>query len=99
MELLTSKNNPRVKGAAALLDRAFSLRPAALSLAFQGGEPTLAGLDWFRRFLALTEERNRDRVPVFLSLQTNGTRIDGEWAAFLTMASPRPVPLPDSFVV
>ena len=68
--------------AATLLDRAFSLRPAALSLTFQGGEPTLAGLDWFRRFLALTEEKNTDRVPVFLSLQTNGTRIDGEWAAF-----------------
>ena len=65
-----------------LLDRAFALRPAALSVAFQGGEPTLAGRNWYRRFLTLTAEKNTDRVPVYWSIQTNGTRIDGEWASF-----------------
>ena len=65
-----------------LLDRAFSLRPAALSVSFQGGEPPLAGLDWYRRFLALAAEKNADRIPVDWSIQTNGTNVDGEWAAF-----------------
>ena len=68
--------------AAALLDRAFALRPAALSAAFQGGEPTLAGLPWFRRFLGAANEKNTDRIPVNWSIQTNGMSVDDEWAAF-----------------
>ena len=66
-----------------LLDRIFSRRPCAVSIAFQGGEPTLAGIDWYRRFLKQMEVKNRDNVPVSLSIQTNGTQIDDVWAAFL----------------
>ena len=66
-----------------LLDRAFSLRPGTVSIAFQGGEPTLAGLSWFVRFLEILKEKNSENVPVLLSIQTNGIRIDGDWAAFL----------------
>ena len=65
-----------------LLDRAFSLRPQALSLAFQGGEPTLAGLDWYRRFLHCLAEKNTAGIPVAMSLQTNGMHIDDTWAVF-----------------
>ena len=66
----------------ALLKSAFALRPRALSIAFQGGEPTLAGLDWYRRFLRRLQEQNTENIPVALSIQTNGTRIDDAWAAF-----------------
>ena len=51
---------------------------------FQGGEPTLAGLDFFRDFAALADERNRDRIPVHWALQTNGLLLDEAWADFLT---------------
>ncbi len=66
-----------------LLKRAFSARPAALSIVFQGGEPTLAGRGWYRGFLAALHEENTRGVPVDLCLQTNGTHIDDAWAAFL----------------
>ncbi len=66
----------------ALLDRVFAARPSALSVAFQGGEPTLAGLGWYRRFLTLLAEENRRDIPVYLSIQTNGMHTDGEWASF-----------------
>ena len=66
----------------AALARAFQLRPASLSVAFQGGEPTRAGLPWFRRFMELLAEYNAGGVPVGLAIQTNGMAVDGDWAAF-----------------
>ena len=55
----------------------------AYSIAFQGGEPTLAGLDFFREAVRLINQYNRHDVPVQLAIQTNGYQIDEEWAAFL----------------
>ncbi len=49
---------------------------------FQGGEPTLAGLDFYRQVMELENRYQRPGVRVFNSLQTNGYRIDEEWAAF-----------------
>ena len=53
-----------------------------LALAFQGGEPTLAGLDWFR---AMTEQVRllSKGIRVSYSLQTNGLLLDDDWCAFL----------------
>lgn len=55
----------------------------AYSIAFQGGEPTLAGLDYFKEAIRLIDQYNRNDIPVQLAIQTNGYRIDEEWAAFL----------------
>ena len=49
-------------------------------ISFQGGEPTVAGLPWFRAF---AEEMARyPGVTPYWSLQTNATLLDDEWAAF-----------------
>jgi uncharacterized protein len=57
-----------------------------ITFAFQGGEPALAGLDWFREFTETvashTNLRGRD-VKVHYALQTNGLLIDDPWASFL----------------
>lgn len=53
-----------------------------LTIAFQGGEPTLAGLPWFERFVETMEAR-RGKVRVNYALQTNGLLIDESWARFL----------------
>lgn len=53
-----------------------------LTLAFQGGEPTVAGLRYFKH-LTETVERQDKKVAVHYSIQTNGTLIDEEWCAFL----------------
>ena len=55
----------------------------AVNFSFQGGEPTMAGLDFFREFVAMAQERNRENLPVNWAMQTNGLNLDGEWATFL----------------
>jgi serine-type anaerobic sulfatase-maturating enzyme len=52
-------------------------------VAFQGGEPTLMGLDFFRRTLELEEALRRPGQRMVNTLQTNGTLLDDEWGAFL----------------
>jgi len=51
---------------------------------FQGGEPTLWGLDNFRFFVETAERLNTKRAKINYTLQTNGTLLDGEWASFFT---------------
>jgi len=53
-----------------------------VTVAWQGGEPTLMGLDFFKRSVAFVEMYRQPGQNISYTLQTNGTRIDGEWAAF-----------------
>jgi uncharacterized protein len=50
---------------------------------WQGGEPTLLGLDFFRKVVALEKKYAKPFQVVQNDLQTNGTLLDDEWAAFL----------------
>ena len=52
-----------------------------IQFAWQGGEPTLMGLDFFRKVTALQRRAVGGR-PVHNSFQTNGTNLDDEWCAF-----------------
>ena len=52
------------------------------SFAFQGGEPTLAGLDFFRQVLELQNKYRRPGIEIRNAIQTNGLCIDEEWARF-----------------
>lgn len=67
-----------------LLNRAFAeIEPGgSLSFAFQGGEPTVAGLDFFRFFTAKARELKPERVQISFSIQTNGTLLNEDWAEF-----------------
>ncbi len=49
---------------------------------FQGGEPMLIGLDFYKRFVAAVKKYNTFNSSVEYCLQTNGTRIDSDWCAF-----------------
>jgi uncharacterized protein len=51
--------------------------------AWQGGEPTLLGVDFFRRVVELQKKHGAGR-KIFNALQTNGTLLDDEWCAFLS---------------
>lgn len=53
-----------------------------VQVAWQGGEPTLMGLPFFERSLALVEQYRRPGVRVSYTIQTNGTLLDDAWAAF-----------------
>jgi uncharacterized protein len=47
--------------------------------AWQGGEPTLAGVDFFRKVVALEQKHGVSGQSVANSFQTNGILIDEEW--------------------
>ena len=53
-----------------------------ISFAFQGGEPTLAGLLFFRSFVEMVQHYNIHNYPVQYSIQTNGLALNKEWADF-----------------
>lgn len=50
---------------------------------WQGGEPTLLGLDFFRKVVALEARYKKPFQVIQNDLQTNGTLLDEEWAKFL----------------
>ena len=52
------------------------------SFAFQGGEPTLAGLDFYQRVVELEERYRRPGVEIHNAIQTNGICVDEAWAKF-----------------
>ena len=57
-------------------------RAPEVTIAWQGGEPTLMGLDFFRRSVELARRYRRPGQRVEHTIQTNGTLLDDEWAAF-----------------
>lgn len=59
-----------------------SHRTPEVTVAWQGGEPTLMGLPFFRRAVALVESLKQPEQVVEHTIQTNATLIDDEWAAF-----------------
>jgi uncharacterized protein len=53
-----------------------------VSVAWQGGEPTLMGLGFFVRSVELVEKYRRPGQRVLHTMQTNGTKLDDAWCAF-----------------
>ena len=51
--------------------------------AWQGGEPTLLGVDFFRTVVALQQKIEQRSKSILNALQTNGTLIDDGWGEFL----------------
>jgi len=53
-----------------------------ITFAWQGGEPTLMGLDFFKKAVEYQKKYARPGVKIENSLQTNGTLLDDSWCAF-----------------
>lgn len=70
--------------AQAVINQALDCSDRECTFAFQGGEPTLAGLDFFRDFANRVKQHPRAKqVQVHYVLQTNGLLLDKEWATWL----------------
>ena len=52
------------------------------TFAFQGGEPTQAGLDFYKHLIGFVNRYNNKRIDVLYAIQTNGYNIDREFADF-----------------
>lgn len=65
-----------------VIRRTFDFAEEACTFAFQGGEPTLAGLLFFRAFTDEVEHWNKKRIKVSYAIQTNGYALTKEWAEF-----------------
>lgn len=53
-----------------------------VAVAWQGGEPTLMGLDFFRRSIELEKKYQRPGTTITNTIQTNGTLINEDWCSF-----------------
>jgi uncharacterized protein len=71
-----------------------------VNIAWQGGEPTLMGLDFYRRAMELAEKYRRPGMQFLHTIQTNGTLLTDEWASFfkehdflvgISLDGPRPL--------
>lgn len=65
-----------------LVRAAMEYAEGSCTFAFQGGEPTLAGLDFYREVLALQQKYAKPGIAVRNTIQTNGYRVDEDWARF-----------------
>lgn len=54
----------------------------AISYAYQGGEPTLRGIEFFEKAVLFQKQYNRNNIRVTNALQTNGYAIDEDWCLF-----------------
>jgi len=57
---------------------------ACCGFTFQGGEPTLAGIDFYQNLLRFQACHNEKNVKIINAIQTNGYGITEDWAQFLS---------------
>lgn len=67
-----------------LLKKAFdAIDPQGhINFAFQGGEPTVVGLEFFREFTRKARAQCPHGVGISFAIQTNGTLVNEDWAEF-----------------
>lgn len=53
-----------------------------VTFAWQGGEPTLLGIDFFQRCVDLQQKYVRKGMQIANSIQTNGVLVDDDWCRF-----------------
>ncbi len=56
---------------------------AVIRFSWHGGEPTVLGLDYFRRIVALQRKHQPPDRSIVNGIQTNGTLLDEDWCRFL----------------
>jgi len=65
-----------------IVKRVYAEVDGMCTFSFQGGEPTLAGLDFFKSFIAFVRQYNTNNIKTNLAIQTNGCIVDEDWARF-----------------
>ena len=68
-----------------LVRKALGYAEGTCIFGFQGGEPTLAGLDFFKHLISLQRKYNSNRLKILNNIQTNGLRLKPSWAEFFAL--------------
>jgi uncharacterized protein len=55
-----------------------------ITFSWHGGEPTILGLDYFRKIVSLQRKHQPQGRRIINGMQTNGTLLDEEWCRFLS---------------
>lgn len=66
-----------------VIRKALDYSDTACSFTYQGGEPFLRGLDFYRKAVVLQKKYNAKGLHISNAIQTNGTCLDEKWAEFL----------------
>ena len=53
-----------------------------VTFAWQGGEPTLMGLDFYKQAVQYQQKHKKTGMRIFNALQTNAVTLDDDWCAF-----------------
>lgn len=67
-----------------LVKNALNEADSLCSFAFQGGEPTLIGLDFYKKLISFQKDFNKKDIKIQNSIQTNGIVLDDTWCQFFT---------------
>lgn len=65
-----------------VIKKVIEFSETSCTIAYQGGEPCLRGLDFFQKAAQLEKKYNTKGLHIHHTIQTNGTLIDEEWAKF-----------------
>jgi uncharacterized protein len=68
-----------------IVKKTLETAPGYCTFMFQGGEPTLTGLDFYRHLIDSVKAQNTRGVRVSYAIQTNGYTIDENWAKFFSL--------------
>ena len=55
-----------------------------LTIVWQGGEPTIMGLDFFEKVINVIEKYRPSRMQIEHAIQTNGTLLNDDWGKFFS---------------
>lgn len=65
-----------------VIDSALAFGKDSVYFTFQGGEPLLRGIEFFRFFVDYVNSVNKNNTAVSYFLQTNATLLNDEWCSF-----------------
>lgn len=65
-----------------VLKQYFKEAGSVASIGFQGGEPTLCGLEFFKKIISMIKEYKKPHQQCNIAIQTNGILLDEKWAKF-----------------
>ena len=65
-----------------MISSAFECSKDFVGFVFQGGEPLIRGIDFYREFVSMVKKYNTFGAEVSFAVQTNGTLLNDEWCEF-----------------